>query len=631
MPRSLHYVSLLTFVVALLAAPSAPARAASQPGLPPSPFGINAYITGAERSEAQARGLTDMARRAGAAWSREEISWAAWGDRPASDFYDRRIRMLADAGLGVIGMLLTTPEKYRDKSCVRYAEANGHPPYWCAPNSVDAYARWVRWAVERFDGDGNNDAPGSPRVAAWEIWNEPDQDGTWLPKADPAAYAALLRAGRDAVKQSDPTALVLNGGVMTFDAVGVNGFMEQVVQIAGWDSFDVLSLHPWLIDHAPDDPRLINARERFDVTIPGRLAMAKRWVDSHGGGKPIWISEVGWSVCGASCDPSFAKSEEQQADYLVRTFVLSIAAGVEHVSFFQLEDKFDGAQQPWGPAAIIRDDGSPRPAYAAYSTMVHQLQFARYAGAGPLHRPGQLADYRFALADGGSVDVLWSLRGAQGAELPLNPGQSASLLSRDGAISALPRAATARLTVGEHPVYVRQSAGGERLFPETGQALRGRFLSYWQANGGLSILGLPLGPEQTGADPQGRPISVQYLERARLEYHPQTGDQVLLGLLGVETLARRGVDWRALPGVEGAGPGCRYFPETRHSLCPPFRAYWERNGGLRVFGLPISEPAPEVSADDGQTYTVQYFERNRFEAHATGVLLGRLGAELMPR
>ncbi|MBC8077405.1 MAG: hypothetical protein H7Y32_15125, partial [Chloroflexales bacterium] len=232
---------------------------------------------------------------------------------------------------------------------------------------------------------------------------------------------------------------------------------------------------------------------------------------------------------------------------------------------------------------------------------------------------------------GGSVDVLWSLRGTQQADIPLNAGQSATLLDRGGAPSALPRAATARIAVGEHPLYVRQSAGGEQLFPETGQSLRGRFLSYWQANGGLSILGLPLGPEQSASDAGGRPISVQYLERARLEYHPEAGDQVLLGLLGVETLARRGVDWRALPAVDGAATGCRYFPETRHSLCPPFRAFWERNGGLRVFGLPISEPAPEVSADNGKTYSVQYFERNRFEAHPDGVLLGRLGAELMPK
>ena len=33
----------------------------------------------------------------------------------------------------------------------------------------------------------------------------------------------------------------------------------------------------------------------------------------------------------------------------------------------------------------------------------------------------------------------------------------------------------------------------------------------------------------------------------------------------------------------------RYFPETGHYLGGEFRHYWERNGGLYVFGCPIPE------------------------------------------
>ena len=34
-----------------------------------------------------------------------------------------------------------------------------------------------------------------------------------------------------------------------------------------------------------------------------------------------------------------------------------------------------------------------------------------------------------------------------------------------------------------------------------------------------------------------------------------------------------------------------------------------------MFGYPISEEFTEVNQADGRTYTVQYFERNRFEWH----------------
>ncbi len=75
----------------------------------------------------------------------------------------------------------------------------------------------------------------------------------------------------------------------------------------------------------------------------------------------------------------------------------------------------------------------------------------------------------------------------------------------------------------------------------------------------------------------------------------------------------------------------RYFAATGHTLTPPLQAYWERYGGLTQFGYPLTEPFAEVSATDSRTYTVQYFERARFEYHPENagtpseVLLGLLG------
>ncbi len=637
-PRAPLILAALLLLLACLLPPAAlPARAATrQPPVPPTLFGLNMYVTGRERSDAEAAALVSLAGPIGARWTREEICWACWGREEENRFYDRRLGMLADAGIGVIGMLLTTPKEYRDPGCVQHALATGQPEYWCAPTDMGAYASWAARVVERYDADGHKDAPGSPRVAAWEIWNEPDIDGTWLPRADPGAYALMLRKAHDAIKAADPSALVLNGGVYVFDGVGQGAFMDRVVELAGWDSFDVLSIHPWLIDHAPDEPSLINARERFDVTLPGRIGLAQRWLAARGGGKPLWVTEVGWSTCGSACAPQFAKSEEQQADYMVRSFVLAAAAGVEHVSYFQLEDKFGGAQQPWGPAAILHESLAPKPAYVAYGTLVAQLQLGRYQGTGPLHRPGALADYRFALPEGGSVDVLWSLQGTRVVELPLAAGLSAALVERDGGEQAL-SGQVARLTVGERPLYVRQVAGRSRAFAETGQTLRDPFLRAWERGGGLAVLGLPITAERTERGADGRDRRVQWFERNRLEFHPENTppSDVLSGLLGVEYLARQGVDWQSLPKVSGAPtPGCRFFPETGHSLCPPFRAYWERGGGLAVFGYPISEPTP-TQVEGGQTLAVQYFERSRFEQHneqpaAARVQLSRLGVELKP-
>ncbi len=78
-------------------------------------------------------------------------------------------------------------------------------------------------------------------------------------------------------------------------------------------------------------------------------------------------------------------------------------------------------------------------------------------------------------------------------------------------------------------------------------------------------------------------------------------------------------------------PDHRFFRETGHSLNFGFKTFWEQSGGLPVFGFPLSEEFTEQNPDTGQTDTVQYVERQRFEYHPenTGTLyetlLGRLG------
>lgn len=72
------------------------------------------------------------------------------------------------------------------------------------------------------------------------------------------------------------------------------------------------------------------------------------------------------------------------------------------------------------------------------------------------------------------------------------------------------------------------------------------------------------------------------------------------------------------------------FSEVPHCISGRFAEYWQQNGGLPVFGYPISAASEQ---DVGGTQVlVQQFERNRFELRPENsapydVLLGRLGAE----
>lgn len=73
-----------------------------------------------------------------------------------------------------------------------------------------------------------------------------------------------------------------------------------------------------------------------------------------------------------------------------------------------------------------------------------------------------------------------------------------------------------------------------------------------------------------------------------------------------------------------------YFPLVGHTLQGGFRDYWQRHGGLQQFGYPITEEFIEPDPFGRKPYTVQYFERARFEYHPENrppydVLLGLLG------
>ena len=77
-----------------------------------------------------------------------------------------------------------------------------------------------------------------------------------------------------------------------------------------------------------------------------------------------------------------------------------------------------------------------------------------------------------------------------------------------------------------------------------------------------------------------------------------------------------------------AGRLCFDAPGITNCVEGRFREFWEENGGLPVFGYPISGPEREVVAEGD--FLAQYFQRYRFELHPEkappyDVLLGRLG------
>lgn len=547
---TLSLLALICTIAAVAPGRAQTPAAAGQPaqlGL----FGMNTYFTGLERNgrdgDAGVATLIGQGRQLGVTWAREELSWANL-EREAKgrwqwSHFDRRLLATAQAGYGIVGMLLTTPAWARVADCGqrtgRYAGSGVVAlDYWCPPANPQDFADYVTAVVERYDADGNADAPGSPRVGAWQIWNEPNAWETW--PGSPAEYAAILQAGYAAAKAADPSAVVATAGLYVLDSAwkdnvghwdGLRFFDEAVTaRPAIWRSFDALAIHPYMPDVAPDQPGLYGA-----VTLWGRLTTARAWLNErtgrYGGSfRPLWISEVGWSTCSAAESDCYAgaavgaatlgsagppapdwrltlgptaagayqaepcedgpeacaarlaaeagpaaligKSEQQQASYLVRAQAMAMALGVQHISWFQLEDKFDGsARNFWEEAALLRSGAlgyAQKPAAGAYRSMAALLGGASFVGFGSLNtfgyyptRPNPEARYhmRFLNGDGTRIDLIWRNSGAETVALPMAAAAEPQVFNRDGvSIPARVEGGLLRLSIGEAPVYVRQRA-----------------------------------------------------------------------------------------------------------------------------------------------------------------------------
>jgi hypothetical protein len=276
---------------------------------------------------------------------------------------------------------------------------------------------------------------------------------------------------------------------------------------------------------------------------------------------------------------------------------------------------------------------------------------------------------RFGRSDGQVVDVIWANSSMQ-IKLP-TLSTRLQMMDRDGAVRTFAtNNGTLNLDIGTGPIYVIHkpteasamltyagvgppqpssapsacsamgrvgdlSEDGNRYFAETSHNLRGAFRAYWESHGGVKLLGLPITEEFTAPSSDGKPYKQQYFERARMEYHPenQPPNDVQLGLLGVWTAGGRSFP----PGTKpkDGGPAL-FFAETNHNM-NLFKDWWSQQGGVPVFGFPLSEEIQEKNAADGKTYTVQYLERNRLEHHPeykgteNEVLLGLLGVEYLAK
>ncbi len=171
----------------------------------------------------------------------------------------------------------------------------------------------------------------------------------------------------------------------------------------------------------------------------------------------------------------------------------------------------------------------------------------------------------------------------------------------------------------------RVSTQRNSYFDRTGHNVYGPFLAFYESHGGLDIFGYPRTEVVTE-----RGFQVQYYQRARMEFHPElagTPYEINLSLFGDQLTAARRPFATVVPFTNSTTR--LYLPQTRHSISFGFLHFFKSRGDIDVFGYPISEEMIENG------FTVQYFQRARFEYHPEfagtpyEVELGLLGDQVL--
>jgi hypothetical protein len=333
-------------------------------------------------------GEMEMLAQAGFRWVRMDANWAGTErEKGVYDFsaYDRFLDTLDKHGIRALLILDFFNALYD----------NGMSPV--SDEGVAAFARWAAAMVHHFHGRG----------VLWEMYNEPNSDEFWRPKANAQQYAKLAVAVAKAVREVEPDETLFGPaivGVIGPSMVAVDGpeathFLETCFTAGLLEYWGGVSVHPY--------------RRTVPETVAVDYARLRPLIDQYAPKNktvPILAGEWGY------CNVWETMDEAKQADYLAREFLTNLANNIPLTIWYDWHD--DGLdpkdpEQHFGTVAFPYFENEtpvyrPKPAYWAAKTLTTALNGYRFEKRLAI---GGDTDYVFEFVNGEKKRyVAWSCK-----------------------------------------------------------------------------------------------------------------------------------------------------------------------------------------------------------------------------
>lgn len=250
------------------------------------------------------------------------------------------------------------------------------------------------------------------RIKYWEIWNEENYaaDGNVEPPyVAPMLYAPLLNDTYTAIRQVNPSAKVIFGGLNSaFDPSNqylADVYVQLNTQLGGARPFDILALHPYFASIYDLDPGVY--MYQWQELDPGDVTIIDKFVTTMNNNsdfnKDIWVTEIGWNSAkgdpNVGCLANEVVTAWQQALYLKSSFdiLFGQAPRVKKIFWYQYLDVGDPNVCPaingattttnlLGRHASVDGDFQP-----ANSATAYPWWFGLYQGDKTTPKPAQCA------------------------------------------------------------------------------------------------------------------------------------------------------------------------------------------------------------------------------------------------
>ena len=272
---------------------------------------------------------------------------------------DKTVNSAASRNLAVVGMVNSTP---------RWAVGEGGKYLSGRPASPEVYGDFVAKFVARYPG----------KIAAVEIWNEPNAITFYTPTPDPAGYVDLLKAAYPKVKAVDPSVVVLGGAIgsiidVTGKAINPVAYLTQMYAAGAKPYFDALTFHPYHY----------NLKFSAGVGVANSAAlqlmqMRQIMVANGDDAKKIWVTEYGQPVSSGGA----AKQNEYLADMLLKWQELPFTGPM---FIYTTRDRQTGSSRSDETIGIYQDNWTPKPAQqtvkaGASGAIPKSAEFQRFSG-----------------------------------------------------------------------------------------------------------------------------------------------------------------------------------------------------------------------------------------------------------